>query len=57
MPRAGLDHDPPIYNSCVAGMTGKHYHTQLFTGWDGGLTNFFAWAGLEPQSSQSQPSM
>jgi hypothetical protein len=26
---AGLDHDHPIYDFCVATMTGAHHHTQL----------------------------
>jgi hypothetical protein len=25
----GLDHNPPIYVSCVAGMTGMHHHAPL----------------------------
>jgi hypothetical protein len=36
--RAGLDHDPPTYVSCVTGMTGIHHHAQLFF-LNEGLTN------------------
>jgi hypothetical protein len=32
---AGLDWDPPIYATCVAGVTGMNHFAQLFTGWDG----------------------
>jgi hypothetical protein len=28
----GLEHDLPIYTSCLAGMTGECHHTQLFIG-------------------------
>jgi hypothetical protein len=27
-----LDYNPPIYASCVAGMTGMYHHAQLFIG-------------------------
>jgi hypothetical protein len=37
--QAGLYCHPPIYTSCVAGMTGTSHHAQLFIGWNGGLTN------------------
>jgi hypothetical protein len=30
-PRAGLDSDPPIYTSHIAGMTGVNHHAQLLT--------------------------
>jgi hypothetical protein len=33
--QAGLDCDPPIFASHIAGITGTHHHTQLFSGWDG----------------------
>jgi hypothetical protein len=36
----GLDHNPPIYASHVAGMTGMYHHTQLFIGWDRVLEAF-----------------
>jgi hypothetical protein len=36
---AWTDWDPPIYISCVAGMTRIEHHTQLLC-WDGGLANF-----------------
>jgi hypothetical protein len=29
--KAGLHHDPPIYTSIIAEMTGVHHHTQLFS--------------------------
>jgi hypothetical protein len=43
-----MDHDPPIYASHVAGMTGMGYHAQLFCLLIGdGLADFFAQAVLE----------
>jgi hypothetical protein len=45
---ASLDHDPPIYASCVAGMTGAHNHVHLFIGWHGVSWTFYAWTGLQP---------
>jgi hypothetical protein len=39
---ASLDFDPSDFVSCVAVMTGRHYHTQLFIGEDGiSQTGFF----------------
>jgi hypothetical protein len=32
--RASLHWDPPIYTSCIAGMTGTHHHTQFYIGSD-----------------------
>jgi hypothetical protein len=34
-------------------MTGAHYHTQLFIGWDLVLLTFFIWASLQPRPSRS----
>jgi hypothetical protein len=31
---AGLDHDSPIYASCIAGMTDMYHHTHCFIEWD-----------------------
>jgi hypothetical protein len=44
-----------FYSSIVAGMTGIQHHTQLRWAGGGGLMNFFALYGLEPQPSWSQP--
>jgi hypothetical protein len=27
--QASLDHDPPTFTSCIAGVTGAHHHTHL----------------------------
>jgi hypothetical protein len=34
MPKPASIHDPPIYTSCVAGITGVCHHSQLVC-WDG----------------------
>jgi hypothetical protein len=47
---AALDYDPPIYASCMAKVTGSHYHTQHFTG-EIGSQELFAQAGIKLQSS------
>jgi hypothetical protein len=50
--QASLDHDPPIYTSCVTGITDMYHHTQFYwLRW--GLAKLFAPHSLEPQSSQS----
>jgi hypothetical protein len=41
-----MDHNPPIYTSHIAGMTGM----RPAIGWDGHLANFFDWIVLELQS-------
>jgi hypothetical protein len=53
LPGEGLDHDPPNYDACIAGMIcvwhgmiGMYHYTQLID-WDGGLANFcpcWSWA-------------
>jgi hypothetical protein len=50
----GLDYNPPIWVSHVAGMTGMYHHAQLLLV-EVGLSNFFAWASFEPWSSWSLP--
>jgi hypothetical protein len=51
--QAGLDNDPPILYFLQ--FLGWQVHTTAFSHWDGGLTNFLAWTGLEPWSPLSQP--
>jgi hypothetical protein len=47
--QASVDHDPPIYASCVAGMTGAYHHAQLSV--EMASQELFAQAGLQLQSS------
>jgi hypothetical protein len=52
--RAGLDRDPPMFASYIAGMTGPCYHTQLLLVQMGSY-ELFAQGGLDPRSSGSLP--
>jgi hypothetical protein len=45
---ASMGFDHLIYSSWEALMTGTCHHAQLFTGWEGGLLNFFTGPRLAP---------
>jgi hypothetical protein len=51
---ANLDYGPPIYASCIAGVTGACHQTQLLLV-EMRSHYLFAQAGLEPRSFRSLP--
>jgi hypothetical protein len=52
---ADLDHNPPIYTSHIAGITGMYHHTQLLLVEMGILKSFHTPVHLEPQPSLYLP--
>jgi hypothetical protein len=46
--QAILDQSPAIDASCATEVTGMQHHTQLFTGYHGGLTNCLPRLGWHP---------
>jgi hypothetical protein len=48
MTKTGLDCDPPLYASHIAGTTGAHHHVQLLYWLRWGSYELFAQVSLEP---------